>query len=197
MSKKSQILEYQVPLDLDGVGEPAQVYEFPEKANRDSKNIEQQLDVIAQTPGGIEAIFRKSCELIDRQFEKIPEEVLSSSKKVKEVLKARMANLPHEEFGLLVLNNRHRIVAFEVVARGTIDGATVHPREVVKAVLKHNGAACIAVHNHPSGVCEPSQADVRLTSTLKKALGTIDVRILDHLIVGEGEPYSFAEHDMM
>jgi DNA repair protein RadC len=197
MSKKSQTMESQVPLDFDGIEEPAQVYEFPKKLKSNETSVEQKLDVIAQTSEGIEAIFRKSCELVDRQFEKVPKDVLKTPNKVREILKARLAHLPHEEFGLLVLDNRHRAVAFEVVARGTIDGAAVYPREVVKAVLKHNGSACIAVHNHPSGVCEPSQADIQLTSILKKALKTVEVRFLDHMIVGQGEPYSFAEHDMM
>ncbi|RCW63324.1 DNA repair protein RadC [Marinobacter nauticus] len=197
MKKKSQDLEYQVPLDLGIVEEPAQVYRLPEKANPKILSVEQQLEAIAQTPEGIKAIFRKSCELIDKQFEKIPEDILNSPAKVKEVLKARLAHVPHEEFGILVLNTRHQAIAFEVVARGTIDGAKVYPREVVKAILKHNGAACIAVHNHPSGVCEPSQADIQLTSTLKMALATVDIRFLDHMIVGRGEPYSLAEHGKM
>jgi DNA repair protein RadC len=81
--------------------------------------------------------------------------------------------------------------------RGTIDGASVHPREVVKACVRFNAAACIFAHNHPSGVCEPSQADMRITQRLKDALALIDVRVLDHVIVGEGPACSFAERGLL
>jgi len=98
-----------------------------------------------------------------------------------------------EVFAVLFLDNRHRVIAFEELFRGTIDGASVHPREVVKRALHHNAAAVILAHNHPSGVAEPSRADEALTARLKDALALIDVRILDHLIVGDGAVVSFAE----
>jgi DNA repair protein RadC len=108
-------------------------------------------------------------------------------------LQARFRDLPHEVFACLYLDNRHRVIAFEDLFRGTIDGASVHPREVVRAALKHNAAALIFAHNHPSGVAEPSDADRRLTRRLADALALVDIRVLDHFVVGDGEVVSFAE----
>ena len=108
-------------------------------------------------------------------------------------LTARFRDMPYEVFACLYLDNRHRVIAFEELFRGTIDGASVHPREVVRAALKHNAAALIFAHNHPSGVAEPSDADRRLTQRLKDALALVDVRVLDHFVVGDGEVASFAE----
>jgi len=108
-------------------------------------------------------------------------------------LLAKLRDMPHEVFSCLYLDNRHRVIAFEELFRGTIDGATVHPREVVRAALKHNAAALIFAHNHPSGVAEPSDADRRLTRRLSDALALVDIRVLDHFVVGDGEVASFAE----
>ena len=93
----------------------------------------------------------------------------------------------------MLFRSRHRVIAFEELFRGTIDGASVHPREVVRQALKHNGAAVIFAHNHPSGVAEPSDADRRLTQRLKDALALVDIRVLDHFVVGDGDVVSFAE----
>ena len=106
---------------------------------------------------------------------------------------AQFRDLPHEVFACLHLDNRHRVIAFEELFRGTIDGASVHPREVVRSALKHNAAALVFAHNHPSGVAEPSDADRRLTQRLKEALALVDIRVLDHFVVGDGEVASFAE----
>ena len=108
-------------------------------------------------------------------------------------LTARFRDMPYEVFAVLSLDNRHRVIAFEELFRGTIDGASVHPREVVRQALRHNAAALIFAHNHPSGVAEPSDADRRLTQRLKDALALVDVRVLDHFVVGDGEVVSFAE----
>jgi DNA repair protein RadC len=108
-------------------------------------------------------------------------------------LLAKLRDLPHEVFACLYLDNRHRVISFEELFRGTIDGASVHPREVVRAALKHNAAALIFAHNHPSGVAEPSDADRRLTKRLTDALGLVDIRVLDHFVVGDGDVVSFAE----
>ncbi len=108
-------------------------------------------------------------------------------------LQAALRDRPHEVFACLYLDNRHRVLAFEELFRGTIDGPSVYPREVVKAALKHNCAAIIFAHNHPSGVAEPSQADRSLTDRLQRALELVDIRVLDHIVVGEGAPVSFAE----
>jgi len=111
---------------------------------------------------------------------------LESPQAVRDYLKARLRHEPHELFGCLFLDAKHRVLAFEVLFHGTIDGASVYPRQVVKRALAQNAAAVILTHNHPSGVAEPSQADRQLTQRLKDALALIDVRVLDHFIVGDG-----------
>lgn len=112
-------------------------------------------------------------------------------------LKAQLQHLPHEVFACLYLDNRHRVLGFEELFRGTIDGASVHPREVVRACLRHNAAAVIFAHNHPSGVAEPSQADRSITLELRDALRLIGVRVLDHLVVGSGVPVSMAARGLI
>lgn len=112
-------------------------------------------------------------------------------------LKAQLVAYPYEVFACLFLDNRHRVLAFEELFRGTIDGASVHPREVVRRCLRHNAAAVIFAHNHPSGVAEPSQADRDITVRLRDCLAVIDVRVLDHLIIGDGAPTSMAERGMI
>lgn len=112
-------------------------------------------------------------------------------------LTSRLRHLPFEVFGCLFLDNRHRVIAFEELFRGTIDGASVHPREVVRRVLHFNAAAVILAHNHPSGIAEPSRADLALTRRLVDALALVDVRVLDHFIVGEGGGVSFAERGLI
>ncbi len=119
---------------------------------------------------------------------------LESPQQVRDYLKARLRHEPHEVFGCLFLDTRHRVLAFEALFHGTIDGASVYPRQVVKRALAHNAAAVILTHNHPSGIAEPSQADRLLTTRLKDALALVDVRVLDHFIVGDGEPLSMAEY---
>ena len=111
----------------------------------------------------------------------------------RQYLKARLRDVPYEIFGCLYLDNRHRVIEFEELFRGTIDGASVHPREVVRQALRHNAAALIFAHNHPSGVAEPSDTDRRLTRKLQDALALVDIRVLDHFLVGDGEVASFAE----
>ena len=94
---------------------------------------------------------------------------------------------------MVFLDNQHRVIAVEDLFRGTLDSCSVHPREVVKQALKHQAGAVILAHNHPSGVAEPSPADRHITTRLKEALALVDVRTLDHLVIGDGEPVSFAE----
>jgi DNA repair protein RadC len=112
-------------------------------------------------------------------------------------LLSRLRDHRQEVFAVLFLDNRHRVIAFEELFHGTIDGASVHPREVVRRTLHHNAAALILSHNHPSGVAEPSDADRRITERLRAALALIDVRVLDHLVVGDGECCSMAERGML
>lgn len=118
---------------------------------------------------------------------------LKDPRQARDFLRARLRDLPHEVFAALFLDSQHRVLAFEVLAQGTLNAASVYPREVVKTALRHNAAALIFAHNHPSGVAEPSPADRSLTTRLKDALGLVDIRVLDHFVVGEGSPVSFAE----
>lgn len=113
---------------------------------------------------------------------------------VRRYLKAMLRHEHSEVFGCLFLDTKHRPLAFEILFRGTIDRASVYPREVVRRALLHNAAALILCHNHPSGNSEPSQDDVHLTLSLKRGLALIDVRVLDHIIIGDGEPLSMVEH---
>jgi DNA repair protein RadC len=122
---------------------------------------------------------------------------LSSPSAARRFLQARLRDLPHEVFCCFYLDNRHRLIRFDELVRGTIDGASVHPREVVKEALAHNAAAVILAHNHPSGVAEPSDADQMITRRLKDALGLVDIRLLDHLVVGDGSCVSFAERGLL
>lgn len=122
---------------------------------------------------------------------------LESSTAVRNYLKAMLRHEPHEVFACLFLDSRHRVLGFEVLFQGSINSASVYPRQVVKRALAHNAAALILCHNHPSGVCTPSQADRDLTALIKDALAHIEVQVLDHFIVGDGEPLSMAEHGLL
>ncbi|MDH3450882.1 MAG: DNA repair protein RadC [Gammaproteobacteria bacterium] len=122
---------------------------------------------------------------------------MGSPQDTRRFLSARLRDLPHEVFTCLFLDNRHRVIRFEERFRGSIDGASVYPREVVKRALALNAAAAIFAHNHPSGVAEPSTADTRITQRLQAALALVDVRVLDHIVVGDGEPVSFAERGLL
>ncbi|HEY0178903.1 MAG TPA: DNA repair protein RadC [Dokdonella sp.] len=108
-------------------------------------------------------------------------------------LKSCLLPYPYEVFGCLFLDNRHRVIAFEELFRGTIDGTSVYPREIARRCLAHNAAAVILAHNHPSGIAEPSHADRTITLRVREALDLIDVRVLDHFIIGAGAPTSLAE----
>jgi DNA repair protein RadC len=112
-------------------------------------------------------------------------------------LRLKLAPLDYEVFGVVLLNNRHRVVSFEAMFRGTIDNCTVHPREVVKLALQNSAVALLIFHNHPGGKAEPSRADEQLTRQLQTALSLIDVRILDHIIVTLTGYYSFAESGLL
>jgi len=108
------------------------------------------------------------------------------------LLTAELRGEPCEVFAVLFLDNKHRVIGFEKMFYGTVDGAAVYPREVVRRVLEYNAASVIVAHNHPSGVAEPSQADRDVTERLRRALDLIDVRILDHLVIGDGHWESFS-----
>ena len=154
------------------------------------------------TPGLGEARFttiQAALEISRRQvFEIVMQgDVLSSPEHVRQYLSLQLTGLGHEVFAALFLDNRHRVIEYRELFTGTIDSAAVYPREVVKRCLTSNAAAVIFAHNHPSGVAEPSDTDVRLTRKLIDALALIDVRVLDHLIVGQGVQTSLAERGLM
>lgn len=120
-------------------------------------------------------------------------DVMSSPEATRRFLRSRLRGLRHEVFAVLFLDSQHRLIAFEELFKGSIDSCSVHPRQVVERALALNAAAVILAHNHPSGVAEPSGADRQITERLRQALDLIDVRTLDHLVIGEGQPISFAE----
>ena len=120
-------------------------------------------------------------------------EILHNPQATQDYLSARLRDLPYEVFACLFLDNQHRVIEFEILFQGTINGASVHPREVVRKTLKYNAAALILAHNHPSGIAEPSSADRHITKQLTEALNLIDVRVLDHIIVGDGHCVAFSE----
>ena len=122
---------------------------------------------------------------------------LTSSSITRDYVMFELGRKEREVFFCLFLDNQHRVIDCQVLFEGTIDGAMVHPREVLKAALKLNAAAMIFSHNHPSGVAEPSQADISITKRLKTALAVVDIRVLDHLIVGENVVTSMAERGLV
>jgi DNA repair protein RadC len=139
-------------------------------------------------------IIGKAKELLAERFSR--GQSLANPNDSSNYLISRLAEREHEVFAVLFLD-RHRVISFDEMFTGTIDGASVHPREVVKRALRHNAAAVILAHNHPSGMPEPSRADISLTRRLTEALMLVDVRILDHIVVGGTETASFAERGLL
>ncbi|MBC7983758.1 MAG: DNA repair protein RadC, partial [Candidatus Obscuribacterales bacterium] len=138
-------------------------------------------------------------ELARRHYQELMQQgpALSNPQSTRDYLTLRLRDLDYEVFCCLYLDNRNRVKACEELFRGTLDGATVHAREVVKRALAHQAAAVILAHNHPSGIAEPSHADEILTRRLKEALALVDIRVLDHLVVGDGHCISFAERGLL
>jgi len=122
---------------------------------------------------------------------------LTSPDTTRDFLQTWLAQDERERFVLILLDNQHGIINCEVLFEGTIDGAAVYPREIVKAALTHNAAAVVLAHNHPSGMAEPSSADKRITARITEALSTVDIRVLDHLVVGGCDIISFAERGLI
>ncbi len=145
----------------------------------------------AQLQAVLEMAKRHYVEIMQRG------DALTSPTATRAYLSAQLRGYSYEVFACLFLDNQHRVILFEELFRGTIDSASVYPREVVKRALFHNAAAVIFAHNHPSGVNEPSQSDRQITEKLKQSLNLFDIRVLDHFIIGDGQPYSFAEHGVL
>jgi DNA repair protein RadC len=143
-----------------------------------------------------DALILQVSEILDRRlFSQEP--ALSCPAAVSSYLKLKLAPEEHEVFAAVFLNAQHCPVAFEVLFTGSIDGAAVYPRQLVKRALFHNAAALIISHNHPSGCTDPSSSDIQLTKRIQEALKLVDVRLIDHFIVGSGQPLSFAEQGLI
>ncbi|MBK1717198.1 JAB domain-containing protein [Thiocystis violacea] len=133
-----------------------------------------------------DVLIRQAMAILERRMRRVQDpHALTAPALAHRYLQLRIGPLEYEVFGVIWLDQRHRVLAIEELFRGTIDGASIHPREVVKQTMRYNAAAAIIYHNHPSGVSEPSQSDLAITRRLKDALSLIDVRVLDHLVVGE------------
>lgn len=143
----------------------------------------------------LQAVLEMSKRYLSETLEK--QDTIANPGDTRQYLKSQLRDKPYEVFAALFLDNRHQIIKYEELFRGTIDGASVYPREVVKKALEHNAAALIVAHNHPSGVAEPSSADERITVKLKEALGLVDIRLLDHFIIGDAEIVSLAERGVL
>jgi DNA repair protein RadC len=163
------------------------------RARRES--LERQPGLGPAKTGQLLAVLELSRRYLDETLAR--GKPLESPDMTERYLKTALRDHPHEVFAGLFLDTRHRVIAFEEMFHGTIDGATVYPRVVVEKALGHGAAAVIVAHNHPSGVSEPSLADQAITRRLKEALALLDIRLLDHFVVGDGSPVSMASRGML
>lgn len=125
-------------------------------------------------------------------------EAMNNPSAIRDYLRIKLAGLEREEFHAIWLDAQNRVIAFEMLFAGTLTQTSVYPRELVRSAMRHNAAACVIAHNHPSGEPEPSRADIRLTDGIKSTLALVDVRLLDHFIVaGNNIPLSFAERGLI
>jgi DNA repair protein RadC len=143
----------------------------------------------------VQDIMDMAVELVEQRFQR--GNPLGSPDETRTFLKIKFHGYEHEVFGAIFLDSQHNVLAFDLMFRGTIDSATIYPREVVKQALSYNAAAVIFVHNHPSGVADPSEADKRITKRLTDALSVLDIRVLDHFVVGGVDVVSFAERGLL
>lgn len=175
----------------------------PKRRGRPPKNTARPPE-LNQPPSCIHRLEPSARRAVERAVKVLEDsavyrtEAMSSPGAVRLYLKLKLAGLEHEEFHVIWLDAQNRLIAFDAMFTGTLTQTSVYPREVVKAALAHNAAACILAHNHPSGISEPSRADEMLTRSLKEALAMVDVKILDHFIVsGTMPPLSFAERGLI
>lgn len=169
-------------------GEPSMRIPFRKTRNRDGH-------YELCRPASSEEIIAMAMNLLKYRFRR--GSPINSPQTMHSFLKLNLGQIDYESFCVIFLDNRHRLLAFEHIFRGTIDGASVFPREVVKMALGHSAAAVIFVHNHPSGVAEPSHADRAITTRLRDALALVDVRVLDHFVVAGTDIISFAERGLL
>jgi len=175
----------------------------PKRRGRPPKRVELTITQ-AEPPSFPHRLDARTRRVIERAVKLLEEsaiyrvEAMNSPGTVRTYLKMKMAGLEHEEFHVLWLDAQNRLIAFDRMFSGSLTQTSVYPREVVKSAMRHNAAACILAHNHPSGMCEPSRADEMLTRILKETLSIVDVKVLDHFIVaGNNTPLSFAERGLL
>ncbi len=147
-------------------------------------------------PASDDVVIAHALATVDKRMRN-ENDVFHSPLAVKQYLSLKLGQLPYEVFAVLYLDSQHRLLSYEELFRGTLTQTSVYPREVVKRALELNASACILSHNHPSASLQPSRADEALTQTLKSALALVDVRILDHIIVGAGQTLSMAEQGLV
>ncbi|RUO26000.1 hypothetical protein CWE09_04545 [Aliidiomarina minuta] len=150
---------------------------------------------VCNEPMTAREVLQKASEIIAQRYAR-QSEPFTSPTLTKEYLQLKLSNYDREVFGIMLLDSQHRLIEFQELFQGTINAAAVYPREIVKAVIQANAAAVILTHNHPSGIPEPSQADMRITEKIKSCLEVIDVPVLDHIVVGE-TCVSFAERGLL
>lgn len=141
-------------------------------------------------------IISNAVQILESRLQK-PSHFITATEDAKTYLKLLLSELEYESFRVLFLDNQHGVLETKEMFKGTINHSAVYPREVVKAALNFNAAAVILTHNHPSGHCEPSNADIAITERLKQAMGLIDIRVLDHIVVGGNNCYSFTENGLI
>lgn len=146
-------------------------------------------------PASLDDVYNLMLSLLEIKY--LRPDALSSPEEVRRFLQVKLANLEHEIFSVVFLDSQHRVISYEEMFRGTIDSASVYPREIVKRCLQLNAAAVIFSHSHPSGVPDPSNADKRITERLQAALALVDIRVLDHIVIGGSDSVSMAERGML
>jgi DNA repair protein RadC len=154
-----------------------------------------QLDDGSSRPATAEEIIAAARNHMSRRVRRGTQ--LTSPKATRDYLSLKLGTLEREVFAVIFLDKRHRVISYQEMFQGTIDGASVHPREVVKEALKQNAASVILAHPHPSGVAEPSPADEAISARLRDALSLVDIRVLDHIIVAGGDTTSMAERGLL
>ena len=152
------------------------------------------INYVTTSPMTALQIFEKAAELLEHQFKR--EHSFTNAEDTKQYLSMKLAHQEREVFSVLFLDNQHQLISYQELFYGTIDSASIYPREVAKAALQVNAAAVILAHNHPSGIADPSESDKRITTRLVEALKLLDIRTLDHIVVGS-PCVSFAERGLI
>lgn len=142
-----------------------------------------------------DALIARACTILDKRLRRGP--LFERPGDVKNYLKLQLQGHQNEHFAALYMDTKHRMMAYEVLFTGTVDGAEVHPRVIAQRALHHNAAAVVIAHNHPSGDPDPSTADRAITAKIKQTLSLVDVRLLDHFIIGQGDPVSMAARGLL